>query len=282
MNFDTPVADAFSHARGAGEGGVEAAREGELREDFIARDGADVVFDVARVGAGDVPPGGENAGAAPERIAGDETHEVHEVRAEDHEVFAAGALVLFAIGAHFHEVAEEVLFLNGIAQATEVRGLTHGVGDGDFAAGGGGGDDLVGFRGRAGDRLFGINMSAGAEAGEDDFPVLVAVSHADADEVRFFLREHFAVVGVGLDAAESSGGFGAAGFVGIGEGDKLDAGACGEDFLQAVTVVAASGVTDDDGAQRFGFIRRGGEGGGAQGKEVAASHAGSMADGARR
>src|SRR5690348_13566814 len=47
-----------------------------------------------------------NAGEAPLRIASQMAHEIERMRAEDHQVLAAAALVLLAVAAQFEEVAD--------------------------------------------------------------------------------------------------------------------------------------------------------------------------------
>src|SRR5262249_41492518 len=67
--------------------------------DVVAGQGADALIAVADVRLRDGFAALQDAGEAPPGVAGQEAHEVHDVGAEDHEVFAAAALGVFLAAA---------------------------------------------------------------------------------------------------------------------------------------------------------------------------------------
>ena len=282
---DALVADELEAEAGVAGAGVldgveeegEAVFHFEAGVDFVSGEGTDAFGAVDDMGFGDgltilVEAGGAGFGGAHE-----DGGEVEEVAAEDPEVEGAAAGVFFAPAANFEESAD------GAGGDEFLAGLEGGVvavavGEGEFGVGlGAGGDDFVGLLRAAAEGFLHVDAAgAGLGGGEDHGEVLVDVAGADGDEVGFDLVEHGGVVGVG--AVEFEFGLGGSEAFGVGIGDGDDLGLCEvlPHGVEAVAVVAATGVADDgDAVGGGGAAGEGGEAGGeGGGEEVAAGHGG--------
>lgn len=111
------------------------------------------------------------------------------------------------------------------------------------------GEEFIGFGERGGEGFFRVNVRTGLEGGQAHRVVLVAVARGETDELRFFFFEKFTVVGVVARRLRAGCGLGATGGIGIGDSDDLEVGAIVEGHVHAVSVVAATRVAEDGGAE---------------------------------
>jgi hypothetical protein len=224
-----------------------------LRFDLIAENGADLFTRSTRVIRCRFASTMEDLCGAPERVAGEEAHEIEEVRAKDDHVFSTGAVVLFAMGAELEQVANNS-FAELALECLDDWGEVHLVRDGGleiFLFGDR--DQFVGLGQRRGERFFGINVRARFEGCLANRMVRVAPAHGDADETWLFFGEHLAVVAIVALRVRAQLCFGATRIVRIGNGNDFDIVAAVENDVQAVPVIAGASVADDGGTMAFCF-----------------------------
>src|SRR5262249_19055055 len=99
------------------------------RVDLVAEDRADPFAGLADLALRRRVAGVAEGGEAPAGVAGEEAHEVEDVGAEDHQVFAAAALILLASAAHLDQVAEPA-GRDQVADDLHPRAVPRLVGDG--------------------------------------------------------------------------------------------------------------------------------------------------------
>ncbi len=165
---------------------------------------------------------------------------------------AAAALVLFAATADFEELADGAVGnepLHGGDGGVIAVAVGEGETDTRFVARGG---HFIGLGKGAAVGLFHVDAArAGRGGGEDEIAVLIYMTRADGDDVGRGLGEHFAVVGEGEVELEPRFGFGEAGGISIGDGDEFGLGHPFPHAVDAVPVIAATGVTDDGDTPLF-------------------------------
>src|SRR5262249_53397040 len=236
-------------------GGEEADRpavEAVGRGDVVAGGRAHALGAVAHVGAGHrrhpLAAGHADPGEAPAGVAGNQPHQVHDVRAQHHQVGAAAAGVLLAAAAQLQDLPEPAGG-DQFADALQAGAVARLVGQRQLDVGPLAGlDHLVGLGQGAAHRLFQEDAGPGAGAGDDHVAVAVEVAVGDADDLRPLPLQHLAVVGVGVAGVQAAGGGGPAGGVLVGDGDDVDVVERPPDDVEAGAVVAAAGAADDGDA----------------------------------
>ncbi len=241
--------DAEARASGIGarhrtEVRVDAARKGESGIDLIARDHPDGFGGGAGVGWVHVGSILGHVGVAGRGISREETEEIHDVRAEGHQVLPAGSRILLAPAAQFEQGADFAGFHHA-GGVPDVGRSVHHVGQLDLdPVSGRRGDDAVGIGEVARHRLFHEDVRTGAGDGFDHLHALVRPTGTDADEVWLFLAQHLAVVRVDARRAGAFGRFRGAFGHRVGNGEDFGAGDGLPDEVDAMSVIAMPGVAD--------------------------------------
>ncbi len=180
------------------------------------------------------------------------------MRAQDHHVFAAAAIVLLAPGVDLEEIAEEAV-VDGFFEMKDGRGEAHLVGDGDFSpVFGSGGEDFIGFDQIGCERFFRIEMRAGFYCRQTHFAALIGPPRRDSHKLRLLFRQHLAVTFVLPQRLAPLHCLGASFGDRIGDGEKLNIISIGENLIHRVAVIAVAGVADDGGGEPWhGRLARG-------------------------
>ena len=95
------------------------------------------------------------------------------------------------------------------------------------------------------ERLFEEDVAAGFRGGGDHCNAIRQPSRTDSDEVRLFLCEHLAVVGIEARGAGALAGCGEPGGIIVGEGDYFEALCVAKSGIHPVPVAAAGRGADD-------------------------------------
>ena len=191
------------------------------------------------------------------------------------QIEGAPALVFFAARADFQRSAEGSLSQK-CRSFEEGWVVTISVGHGDSGAARFGKlADFVGFARGADIRFFDVDSAYSRLDGVfEHLMVLVCVTRADGDDVRTRFLQKRAVVGVRLGCGEPFLCGSEACGVGVRDGDDVGSGFMEPEGVEAMTVVAASGVSDDADAEGCSLREELSDewGGGEGGEEGATEH----------
>ena len=245
--------------------------------DFVADNRSDPFITRKDIGFGRGTTFNENRGVTRDGGAGEQGREVEAVASEHPEVETAAALILFAAHAHFLEFTnlaggDEPL------HGREDRVITIAMGDGEaHALGGAELHDLVGFGQGAHEGLLDIDAFHARLDGRDDHvAMLVDMPRADGDDVRLGLSQHGPVIRKSFHAAELLGGNCESLGVSIRHGDDLSLRNLQPHGILAMTIIALARMADDGDGQGtlsgLGTQKRGRQGQGGEGEEIAALH----------
>ena len=230
---------------------------------FIAGERTNAFRPLRHVGLGDglavlIKAAGAGFGGTEENAG-----EVEKMTTEDPEVEGAAAGVFLAPTARFEQTADGTFhdeFLHGL----QGRVIAVAMGKGELGiAFGAGGDDFIRLLGAAAKGFLHVNAARSGSGGcEDHGVMLIDVTRANGDEVRFDLVQHGGVVEeavfdlkLGLRCREAFG-------VGIGDGDETHPVETLKENVEPVSEIAGTGVSDRGGADvlrrsRFGTGRCG-------------------------
>ncbi|GIW79767.1 MAG: hypothetical protein KatS3mg105_1574 [Gemmatales bacterium] len=161
--------------------------------------------------------------------------------AKNHEVFTAAAAILFAACPHLDDVAQ-VASGNHLLDPLEPGTVARLVGDRQFhMMFFAGSDHLVGLGERPAHRLFQKDVGARLSTSDDHVAVRIEPAAGDADNLRLFLLQHFAVIGVGVFGTDSPGRGSPALFVFIRHRNNLDIVERFPHDVEAVAIVSPAG-----------------------------------------
>src|SRR5262249_38630503 len=181
---------------------------------------------------------------APAGVAYEDTHQVHDVRAPDHQVLPSAAVVLLGAAAQLQNIAELAAsdqFLDALHARTVARLVGNRQLDVVHLAGA---DHLVRLGERARHRLLEEDARPGPGTADDHVAVRVEVAICDTDDLWFLFFQHLPIVGIGVRRAEALRRVGAALVVLLGNGDDLDVVECLPDNVESVAVVALARPAD--------------------------------------
>ena len=254
------------HAKGAGgflqsastaEGCVDAAVHRELRVDVVANHGTHPVtrrfLGINEFGRSATLP---DAGMAPCHLAAKEAHEIEDVQTEDNHVLSTGARSHLANRMDFEHVADESL-LQCLLQTDHNRRKPGDMGDGDLPLLLRGElEDLVGLGERHGEGFFEVDVRADFQGRHRHRVMFSGPTRRHGNEIRFFLRKHFMIVGVPAGRFAVRLGLGAARVTRIGNRNDFDVRQAVEDKVHTVTKIPRPRMADDGGlAGGFGGCR---------------------------